>query len=507
MHYHFIGIGGAGMSALARVLLERGYTVSGSDLVSTDVTERLKRAGATVFRGHDAAHINGAQAIVVSSAVPADNPELVAGSDRGIPILHRAEMLARLMDGNLGIAVAGTHGKTTTTSMISLILDKCGLDPTVVIGGELNDIGGNAKAGTGRYFVAEADESDGSFLHLKPYVALATNVEDDHLDHYSNNMENVTRAFLLFLNSVPDNGTVILCADDAALTSMKPHIHTNVITYGLDPAKRPHLLAEDLKLYGTGSAFTVVSHDLKVYPDGQVGGFSGNSGCSRTVLGRVESCVPGIHNVYNALGAMSTGLFLGLKFPEISAALKQFTGVHRRFESVGVIQEIQIIDDYAHHPTEVAAALSSARLMPSTRIVCAFQPHRYTRTLRMAERFGKSFEDADIVIVTDIYPAGENPIPGVSGKLVADEIAQHSKRQVIYVQTLDEAVGAALSILRPGDLFITVGAGSVSEVGKRVLSSLAARNGPATTREGALSKDSQGGLDTGERVTDYPRLA
>ncbi|HHY37995.1 MAG TPA: UDP-N-acetylmuramate--L-alanine ligase [Clostridia bacterium] len=515
MRYHFIGVGGAGMSALAKILIEQGHTVSGSDLVTTDVTERLKRMGATIFEGHDASHVEGAEAVVVSGAVPPDNPELVAGISKKVPVFHRAEMLSLLMNGSKGIAVAGTHGKTTTTSMVSLVLEKCGLDPTVVIGGELNDIGGNAKIGQGQYFVAEADESDGSFLYLKPYIAVVTNVEDDHLDHYSDDMQNVARAFLSFLNSVPPGGRAVVCGDDPILKELLPQCRVKTISYGLNTTGVPNVdvYAEDINLHGSGSSFSVVSRNPEIGPDGKqrkgmhlIGpGFDG--GRPRTTLGRVELSVPGMHNVSNALAALCVGLFIGVDFEMAARALKQFRGVHRRFETIGEVEGIRIVDDYGHHPTEVMATLSSAKLVGKKRVICVFQPHRYTRTVRLSERFGAAFANADVVIITDIYPAGEKAIPGVSGRMIVDAIAKRSGKEAIYAPTLEEAAKVVLEIVRPGDLLITIGAGNVSWVGRTVLDHLTGPETSHSTPKDVSLKESRGGPSSDERVTDYSRLA
>lgn len=508
MRYHFIGIGGAGMSALAKILIEQGHTVSGSDLVTTDVTERLKRIGATIFRGHDASCIEGAEAIIVSGAVPPDNPELVAGISKKIPVFHRAEMLSRLMNGSRGIAVAGTHGKTTTTSMVSLVLEKCGLDPTVVIGGELNDIGGNAKMGHGQYFVAEADESDGSFLYLKPYIAVVTNVEDDHLDHYSDDMHNVVSAFLSFVNSVPESGRAVVCGDDPVLREVIPLFRARTISYGLNPSCIPNLdlYAEDVSLYDGGSTFLVVSQSRAMGQNGESAAApDGNR--PRRVLGRVELGVPGIHNVSNALAALCVGLFAGVDFEMAANALKQFRGVHRRFETLGEVGGIRVVDDYGHHPTEVMATLNSAKLTGKRRVICVFQPHRYTRTVRLAERFGSAFQNADAVIITDVYPAGEKAIPGVSGRLISDAVTRHSGREAVYAPTLEEAAKTVLEIVRPGDLLITVGAGNVSWVGRTVLDHLTRSETSDRLSEDVSPRESRGGSGVDERVTDYSRLA
>lgn len=515
MRYHFIGIGGAGMSALAKILIEQGHTVSGSDLVTTDVTDRLKRMGAIIFKGHDASHVDGAEAVIVSGAVPPDNPELVAGLSKKVPVFHRAQMLSLLMNGSKGIAVAGTHGKTTTTSMVSLVLEKCGLDPTVVIGGELNDIGGNAKIGYGEYFVAEADESDGSFLYLRPYVAVVTNVEDDHLDHYSDDMHNVARAFLSFLNSVPPSGRAVVCGDDPILKELLPQCRAKTISYGLHVTGVPNVdvYAENISLYGSGSSFSVVSRNPEIGSNGKHRkgmhsiGLDGGKQKYRAVLGRVELSVPGMHNVSNALAALCVGLFIGVDFDMAASALKQFRGVHRRFETIGEVKGIRVVDDYGHHPTEVMATLNSAKLTGKKRVICVFQPHRYTRTVRLSERFGAAFTNADVVIITDIYPAGEKPIPGVSGQMIVDAVLERSGMKAIYAPTLEEAAKVVLEVVRPGDLLITIGAGNVSWVGKTVLDRLAGSETPHRTPEDVSLREGRGGSSKDERVTDYSRLA
>jgi len=397
---HFIGIGGAGMSGIAKVLLDLGYKISGSDLNVTETTKRLGKNGATVFTGHKASNVQkGIDVVVVSSAIPEDNDEVKKAQEFNIPVIQRAEMLAKLMENQKAICVAGAHGKTTTTSMIALVLEKNNLDPTVVVGGELNDIGGNAKLGRGEYLVAEADESDGSFLKLLPWATVVTNIEDDHLDHYGT-LENIVEAFRQFINLGSPQGFSILCIDNTFVKKLADQIPGKLITYGIQ--ENAQYTAKDIVYEG-------LLTKAKIY-------FNDN------LLGTLELNVPGKHNISNALAAISIGHQLGIDFQDIKEALKGFKGVQRRFQLIGKVNNVQVVDDYAHHPTEIKATLEAARNSHSGRLIAVFQPHRYTRTKFLAKEFAASFKAADKVILAEIYSAGEKPIPGVSTENILDNM-------------------------------------------------------------------------------------
>lgn len=441
-HLHFIGIGGTGMSAIAKVLLEMGYRVSGSDLAASEITERLVRLGATVNIGHRGENLQDPDLVVISSAVPEDNAELVAARRQAIPIIHRAEMLKRLMQDKRSVAIAGSHGKTTTTSMISVVMERLGLDPTVVVGGELHDIGGNAKIGRGRFFVAEADESDGSFLKLEPTLAVVTNIDNDHLNNYDGKMENLVRAFCQFMHRVPSEGAAIVCLDDPWIRRVVSQCTVRLITYGLrEPAE---LMARDISLHSLGST-------SDIYRGGEK-------------LGRLALQVPGRHNVSNALAAVAVGLDLGLPFEDMAAALSTFTGVERRFQTLAVVDGIRVVDDYGHHPSEVKATLEAARRAAWGRLIVIFQPHRYTRTMLLYEEFAGAFTWADEIIIMDIYPAGEEAIPGVSGRLIAEAVQRKERRPVWYLTSPEDIVARVGQMVRPGDLVLTVGAGNVWKI-------------------------------------------
>jgi UDP-N-acetylmuramate--alanine ligase len=440
------------MSGIAELLANQGYAVSGSDAKASDVTRRLETLGVRVVTGHAAEHVGDADVVVVSSAVRPTNPEVVAARGRGIPVIPRAEMLAELMRLKQGIAVAGAHGKTTTTSMVALLLDRAGLDPTAVIGGRLSAFGSNARLGQGSYLVAEADESDGSFLALSPVVAIITNVDREHLDHYGS-FEGVLDAFVAFANKVPFWGVVIACADDATLMSLRPRVTRRVVTYAIDaPAD---VRAEGLALEAFGSS------------------------CRVTVSGRevglLRLSVPGRHNLLNALSAVAVGLELGLRFEAIASALAEFRGAERRFQPLGEVDGVLVIDDYGHHPTEIAAVVAAARAGLERRLVVVFQPHRYTRTERLLPEFGAALAPADVVVLCDIYPAGEDPIPGITVDAVAASVQRAGGAPPIVVRALDDVPAQVASLARPGDLVITLGAGSIGSVGPKVLAALAAR--------------------------------
>lgn len=438
---HFVGIGGAGMSGIAKVFLELGEHVSGSDLQASESTKRLKKMGGKIFIGHHENNVDSQVGkVVVSSAIPHNNAEVVKAKQLGIPIVQRAEMLGELMKRQKGIAIAGAHGKTTTTSMISLIFEKNGYDPTVVIGGELNDIGGNAKLGKGKYLIAEADESDGSFLKLKPYVTVVTNIEDDHLDYYGTR-ENIKKAFQEFISLTDPEGFVVVCMDDPVLSQMMPGLvdEKRIITYGVNTSA--NISAHNIRLEGFNTKFSVLN-------DGQE-------------LGEIKLSIPGKHNVLNALAAVAVGLNSGLSFEGIAKSLKPFLGAHRRFQKIGEIDGIRVYDDYAHHPTEIKATLSAAKTISAERIVAVFQPHRYTRTKLLAKEFGTAFSDADVLIINEIYSAGEPPIPGVDAEMIVNQIKTATGQPVIYLREKEEIVKRLSEITKPGDIILTLGAGNI----------------------------------------------
>lgn len=437
---HFIGIGGSGMSAIAKILLEMGYEVSGSDIKYSEILNKLQNQGAKVFIGHNSENVIGAELVVVSSAIPTNNPEYIEAIKQNIPILHRADILSILMNHKKGIAISGAHGKTTTTSMISLMLDKNGYQPTVLIGGELNDIGGNAVLGSGEYLVAEADESDGSFLKLNPFIAVVTNIENDHLDYYKN-MDNMKKAFVKFIENIKDDGFAFLCIDNENVRDIIPNIKKKIFTYGIK--YNADYMPKDIVLKGISSIFAVYYKEK--------------------FLGDIELNVPGIHNVYNATAAVGIGHQLGIDIKDIASALKNFRGVQRRFQNIGEVNGVKIFDDYAHHPTEIKVVLKTARLLNPRKIYAIFQPHRYTRTKLLAEEFGTAFFDADEVIVTKLYSAGEEPIPNVSSELIVSALNKNNVN-VKYIEKKEEVVDYLLYKLVPGDLVITIGAGDINKV-------------------------------------------
>jgi UDP-N-acetylmuramate--alanine ligase len=445
-HIHFVGIGGIGMSGIAEVLLNLGFQVTGSDLKSTAVTERLSKLGAFISIGHQQGNIEAADVVVVSSAVKDDNCELQAAIQQGIPVIPRAEMLAELMRMKFSIAVAGSHGKTTTTSMLAVILDKAGLDPTIVLGGRLDTLGSNARLGKGEFLVAEADESDRSFLKLFPTIAIITNIDREHLDCYRD-LEDIQDAFIDFANKVPFYGTAILCLDEPNIQSILPKIKRKRLTYGL--SSQADLTADDIKLDAFKAKFTAA--------------FKGEN------LGEVNLQVPGIHTIYNSLAAIEASLDIGIEFPLIKESLEGFKGADRRMQKKGEIDGILVIDDYGHHPTEIQATLSALRKGWNRRIIAVFQPHRYTRTKFLHQDFGRSFYDSDIVIVTEIYAAGESPINGVKGELIADEIKAFGHKKVIFIKNFEDVAPRLLEIAEPGDIILTLGAGNIWQVGETFL--------------------------------------
>ncbi len=450
-HIHFVGIGGIGMSGIAELLLNLGYKVSGSDLRGSDITRRLQELGGVVHQGHRPEWIAGADVVVVSSAVKADNAEVVAAREAHVPVIPRAEMLAELMRlNNYGIAVAGSHGKTSTTSLVGWMLAEAGLDPTVVIGGKVNSLGTNAKLGEGEFLVAEADESDGSFLKLAPAIEIVTNIDLEHLDHYRD-IDDIKQTFLEFINKIPFYGAAVLCLDDPHIADLLPQIEKRTITYGLTSQASIH--ARDLVNDGFSSRFEVCR--------------------DQEVLGEITLALPGQHNIYNALAAITVGLELEIPFPVIAGALKSFSGVQRRLQIKGEKKGITVIDDYGHHPTEVRATLSALRdVWPKRRIVVLFQPHRYSRTHGLFKEFCTAFHEADILVLTEIYAAGEAPIAGVSGAGLAEEIKQHGQRQVHFVADPADIPRTVLPLLHREDVFLTLGAGNIWQAGEELLEQL-----------------------------------
>jgi UDP-N-acetylmuramate--alanine ligase len=447
---HFVGIGGIGMSGLAEVLMNLGYQVSGSDLKTTPVTDRLAQLGARIDTGHNAANVAGAKALVVTSALDAANPEVAEAKRLQIPVIPRGELLAELMRLKFGVAVAGSHGKTTTTSMVAAILSAAGMDPTVVVGGRVGAMGGsNARIGHSSILVAESDESDGSFLKLAPIVAVVTNIDREHLDHYSS-IEEIRRAFTDFINKVPFYGVAIVCMEDENIQRIFPHITRRTITYGR--SAQVNLAIRDIQLSGTGSEFHVQWQGV------DLGGFRVN--------------VPGVHNVLNATAAAGVALEMEVKVDQIREGLAAFTGVDRRFTVRGVVGQVTVVDDYGHHPTEVKATLAAARLGPYKRIHVLFQPHRYSRTKLLMDEFGTAFHQADNVFLTDIYAASEPELEGVSGNALAEKVRSHGHRSAHYTPTLSEGVESVVKAARPGGLIVTLGAGSVSQAGEKILEKL-----------------------------------
>jgi UDP-N-acetylmuramate--alanine ligase len=457
---HFVGIGGIGMSGIAELLANLGYVVSGSDEKRSAVSDRLATLGIRVSIGHDASHVAGADVVVISSAVRASNPEVREAARRQIPVIPRAEMLAELMRLRYSIAVAGAHGKTTTTSMVALMLERAGLDPTAVIGGRLSAFGSNARLGRGELMVAEADESDRSFLKLFPTIAVITNIDHEHLENYGS-FEDLRQAFVDFANKVPFYGAVVACADDPNLAAVLPKMTRRVTTYGLD-APDAHVTATDVEL-GPLSASAMVHRRARR---------AGDPADAAPALGPLTLRVPGRHNLQNALAAVAVGLELGVPFDRIASGLAEFRGAERRFEIRGEPNGILIVDDYGHHPTEIAAVVAAARAL-GRRIVVAFQPHRFTRTAMLMDAFGPALEGADRIVLTDIYGAGEDPIPGVTLAALADAIRRSNRAPLDVAPTLDDVVDSVARIAQPGDVVITLGAGSIGTVPERLLGALA----------------------------------
>jgi UDP-N-acetylmuramate--alanine ligase len=448
-HIHFVGIGGIGMSGIAEVLLNLGYKVTGSDLKESDTTERLKKLGGGIFIGHNAGNIASPHVVVISSAVKNDNVEVIAAREKQIPVIPRAEMLAELMRLKYGVAIAGAHGKTTTTSMVATLLAAGGIDPTVVIGGKLNSLGSNAKLGQGDFLVAEADESDGSFLKLSPTIGVVTTIDEEHLDYYKD-IHEIKAAFLAFINKVPFYGVSILCLDQPHIQALIPFVQKRYLTYGM--SSQADYQAREVSLRPLGSTFKVLNHTRD--------------------LGLFELSVPGEHNINNSLAAIAVARELDVDLEVIRKALKEFSGVQRRFQIKGEVGGILVVDDYGHHPTEVKATLAAAASGMERRVVVVFQPHRYTRTQHLLEDFFTAFNQADALVVMDIYAAGEKPIPGVSGQALYEGIRKHGHKDVTFISDREKIVEHMVSVLKRGDLMITLGAGDVWKLGEQIVERL-----------------------------------
>ena len=451
---HFVGIGGIGMSGIAELLANLDYDVSGSDAKRSDVTDRLATLGVAVRYGHDAANVGNADVVVVSSAIRVHNPEVDEARRQGIPVIPRAEMLAELMRLRYGIAVAGAHGKTTTTSMIALVLERAGLDPTAVIGGRLSAFGSNARLGRGELMVVEADESDRSFLKLSPSVAVITNIDREHMENYGD-WATLQQAFADFANKVPFYGAVIACADDAAVRELLPNLTRRVITYALDD--RPaDIIGRGMRLEAFGSRCEVVQRQgEEVVP-----------------LGAMHLRVPGRHNLLNALATVAVALEVGVPFDRVAAALSDFHGAERRFQMRGEERGVMVVDDYGHHPTEIAAVIAAARAGIDRRVVVVFQPHRFSRTGLLMEEFGAALGGADEVVLTDIYAAGEAPVAGVTVDALAEAVRRAARCPVHVVPAVDDLPQAVAKLARTGDLVVTLGAGSIGTVADRILTAL-----------------------------------
>ncbi|RLE02485.1 MAG: UDP-N-acetylmuramate--L-alanine ligase [Candidatus Aminicenantes bacterium] len=452
-HIHLVGIGGTGMSGIAEVLLNLGYKVSGSDLQENEATRRLARLGATISIGHHAANVEGADVVVISSAIKPGNVEVEEAKRLKIPVIPRAEMLAELMRLKLGIAVAGSHGKTTTTSMIAQVLEEAGLDPTIIVGGRLNTLGAHAKLGQGDFIVAEADESDRSFLYLSPFIAVLTNLDEEHLDQYKT-LEEIKKTFISFANKVPFYCPVILCLDDANLQSLIPNLERRVITYGF---------SAQADIYAQNPSFAEFSSSSTVFWQGKK-------------LGTLRLNVPGLHSIYNAMAAIAVGLDLDIPSQTILKGLAKFKGIGRRFELKAQIGKKYIFEDYAHHPTEIKATLEAAKLGWGRRILAVFQPHRYTRLALLMDQFSTCFNQADTLIITEIYPAGEKPIPGISGRKLFEAIQTYGHKDVYFEPEMAQIPNLVQRLAQPEDLIFVLGAGSIYRIIPEIIKKLGGKN-------------------------------
>ncbi len=453
---HMVGIGGIGMSGIAEILLDSGFEVTGSDRQLSEITDRLEKLGATIYKGHYEKNLDEADVVVYSSAVHLDNPELTAAAEKKIPVIRRAEMLAELMRMKYGIAIAGTHGKTTTTSMTSLVLMDGGLDPTVIVGGKLSSFSGtNARLGHGEYIVVEADEFDRSFLQLTPVIGAITTLEREHLDIYTD-LEDIKSAFVEFANKVPFYGFVILCLDEPSIQEILPLIRKKVVTYGVNA--QSDLRAVNISFDADKSRFNLLRYGEE--------------------LGEVTLSVPGLHNIKNAMAAIGIGLELGIDFEKIKKAVESFAGVYRRLEKKAEKDGVMVVDDYAHHPTEVEATLSALKTgWPNRRVVAVFQPHLYTRTRDFHEEFGRSFLNADVLVVTEVYPAREEPIQGINGELVVNDAKAFGHKEAYYVPDKKQLPGFLMKTKQPGDIVVTLGAGDISKYGEEFVGLLGKSSG------------------------------
>ncbi len=448
---HFVGIGGIGMSGIAEVLLNLGYRVSGSDLRQSETTDRLAALGGEIYLGHARENLTNVDVVVISSAVHGDNPEVIEARERLVPVIPRAEMLAELMRMKYGIAIAGTHGKTTTTSMVATVLTHGGIDPTIVIGGKLNTLGSNAKLGQGKFLVAEADESDGSFLKLSPTIAVVTNIDADHLDFYTGGISQIKETFVDFINKVPFYGLAVLCLEDRNIADIIPRVQKRFVTYGL--SSQADIRATHVRLAGNTTSFVV---HYKGYR-----------------MGEITFPMPGAHNVLNALACVAVAVELDVPFAQIQEGFAQFGGVGRRFQVKGEANDIMVVDDYGHHPAEIRATLAAAKHgWPERRLVVAFQPHRYTRTKELFDDFVKCFYDADVLVMTDIYPAGETPIAGVNSERLAAAIRTHGQKDVTWIADREKLPDHLAGVVKPGDIVLTLGAGNIWQTGEALLKRL-----------------------------------
>lgn len=448
---HFLGIGGIGMSGIAEILINLGYEVSGSDIRDSDITRKLHSQGARIFIGHNPSNIEDYCVVVTSSAISSNNPEIIKARERGIPIIHRSEMLAELVRLKHGIGVAGTHGKTTTSSLLSYILYRGGMNPTAIIGGRASNFGSNARIGEGDYIVFEADESDGSFLKLFPTIAIVTNIDADHLDYYKY-FEGLKEAFLMYINRVPFYGYSVLCIDDRVISDILSEVERPYLTYGF--SQKADFRARDVRIIDGKTLY--------------------NCYYGKELLGEVEIGLLGNHNVVNSLSAIAVAIELGLDFKAIKDGLLEFKGVERRLEKIGEEKGVSLIDDYAHHPTEIKATLEAIKRL-KRRVVVVFQPHRYTRTEILYDDFGNAFVNADIVFLTEIYPAGEEPIDGISSELIRDAIQKHDGRDVEVISRFEDIPNRILKIIREGDIVLTLGAGDIYKAGAMIINAIKER--------------------------------
>ncbi|RPH64878.1 MAG: UDP-N-acetylmuramate--L-alanine ligase [Acidobacteria bacterium] len=457
---HLVGAGGSGMSGIAELLVNLGYSVSGSDLQQTQVTDRLASLGVQMYHGHAAEHVGDADVVVMSSAVRSTNPEVIEAERRRIPVIPRAEMLAEFMRLRSGIAIAGAHGKTTTTSMIALALERAGLDPTAVIGGRLSTFGSNARLGQGQWMVAEADESDRSFLKLSPTLAVVTNIDHEHIEAYRS-FDDLQQAFVDFANKVPFYGAVVICVNDPTLRDIRPRLTRRVVTYGLET--EAEFAGVDVVLDGLRASCTVRRRSVDARTDRT----------SDLVIGNLRLTVPGRHNLQNALAAIAVTTELAIPFETAAKALEEFKGVERRFQVLGEARGVTVVDDYGHHPTEIAAVMTAARAQHPARLLVIFQPHRYTRTQQQLAHFGAALAGADEVLLTDIYSAGEDAIPGVTVEALAEAMRTGGQPNVKVIQSLSDIPALVAATAKPGDLVLMLGAGSIGAWGPKVLDVLA----------------------------------